>query len=279
MSLNLSELVRRSSEIRHHALLLISRRFGERGLSESAFRALAEAYCGVTFPEGEGDAFWEGVARHPDVVVVDRARNLLRLEEVAPIRRHVMYPPNLARRRLFFIDRCERLNPNAANSLLKVLEEPSAKSLFLFTARSSSEVLPTIASRCQRLPFCVDDDASRPAHELFDPEDWATLKVMLARFSSPLAFSSWWESGSLAVGRERMAKVAQVSAVLARKYDADILQDGVVAVIAEMFAKNPEIAVNVRYVMTDLQKWRDATPFNPSGELWLSRIFLRALGG
>lgn len=55
--------------------------------------------------------------------------------------------------RVCIVDTVDELNPNAANALLKILEEPPRQSLFLLVSHSPGRVLPTILSRCRRLPL------------------------------------------------------------------------------------------------------------------------------
>lgn len=53
--------------------------------------------------------------------------------------------------RVCIVDAVDELNPNAANALLKVLEEPPQQSLFLLVSHAPARVLPTILSRCRKL--------------------------------------------------------------------------------------------------------------------------------
>src|SRR5579864_3253562 len=55
--------------------------------------------------------------------------------------------------RVCIVDTVDELNPNAANALLKTLEEPPHQSLFLLVSHAPGRVLPTILSRCRRLPL------------------------------------------------------------------------------------------------------------------------------
>jgi DNA polymerase-3 subunit delta' len=55
--------------------------------------------------------------------------------------------------RVCIVDTVDELNPNAANALLKVLEEPPQRSLFLLVSHAPARVLPTIISRCRKLPL------------------------------------------------------------------------------------------------------------------------------
>ena len=53
--------------------------------------------------------------------------------------------------RVCIVDTVDELNPNAANALLKILEEPPQQSLFLLVSHAPARVLPTILSRCRKL--------------------------------------------------------------------------------------------------------------------------------
>src|SRR5712664_4048229 len=55
--------------------------------------------------------------------------------------------------RVCVVDTVDELNPNAANALLKILEEPPQQSLFLLLSHAPARVLPTIQSRCRKLPL------------------------------------------------------------------------------------------------------------------------------
>jgi DNA polymerase-3 subunit delta' len=62
--------------------------------------------------------------------------------------------------RVCIVDTVDELNPNAANALLKILEEPPKQSLFLLVSHAPARVLPTILSRCRRLalrPLATED--------------------------------------------------------------------------------------------------------------------------
>jgi DNA polymerase-3 subunit delta' len=62
--------------------------------------------------------------------------------------------------RVCIVDTVDELNPNAANALLKILEEPPQQSLFLLISHAPARVLPTIQSRCRKLrlrPLATED--------------------------------------------------------------------------------------------------------------------------
>jgi DNA polymerase-3 subunit delta' len=77
--------------------------------------------------------------------------------------------------RVCIVDTVDELNPNAANALLKILEEPPQQSLFLLVSHAPARVLATIQSRCRKLRLrpLTTDDVIRAAAEAaaIDPND------------------------------------------------------------------------------------------------------------
>lgn len=61
--------------------------------------------------------------------------------------------PQYGRSRIVIIEPADRMNANAANALLKTLEEPGRDALLLLVSARPAALLPTIRSRCQQLPF------------------------------------------------------------------------------------------------------------------------------
>jgi DNA polymerase-3 subunit delta' len=93
---------------------------------------------------------------HPDVVTLERegAAQIIPIENIRQqIVARVGLPPHEARVRVFLIDEAAALQPAAANSLLKTLEEPPARTMFVLGTTSPDLLLPTIRSRCQRVVF------------------------------------------------------------------------------------------------------------------------------
>ncbi|MBC8268274.1 MAG: DNA polymerase III subunit delta' [Rhodospirillaceae bacterium] len=61
--------------------------------------------------------------------------------------------------RVVIIDSADEMNRNAANAVLKVLEEPPAKAILLLVSHNSGRLLPTIRSRCRKLTLSTLDEA------------------------------------------------------------------------------------------------------------------------
>ncbi len=90
---------------------------------------------------------------HPDVhhLMPGGASETIRIDEVRQLLGRFALRPFSARMQVAIIVQAERFTEEAANSLLKVLEEPSARALFVLTTSNVSDCLPTIVSRCQLL--------------------------------------------------------------------------------------------------------------------------------
>ncbi|MDT7542665.1 MAG: polymerase subunit delta [Acidobacteriota bacterium] len=92
-------------------------------------------------------------SEHQDVGWARLERSFITVEQAREVERESNYRPREGRARVFIIGPAERMNDNAANALLKTLEEFAPTShLILVTSRPAS-LLPTIRSRCQTIRF------------------------------------------------------------------------------------------------------------------------------
>jgi len=98
---------------------------------------------------------------HADLLTVERAydprRRRLRSEIVVENTREIgaflRLTPAEGGWRVVIVDGADEMNRNAANALLKILEEPPRRALLLLVAHSPGRLLPTIRSRCRRFPL------------------------------------------------------------------------------------------------------------------------------
>lgn len=286
MTLSFEELLSNHARYTHHALLLVNPSFAEQGLQAPLFASLALTYCGIRFAHNPEDAspdaaeeFWAECARHPDVFIAVRERPTLRLEDMAKVRELVLYPPTVSRRRLVFIDRCERLGTSAANAFLKVLEEPPTSVLFVLTARRADQVLTTIASRCHKIPLALPkQSAQKRGIAALESADRAWLQAQFIGFerSQPQAIESTWDFYRGKLSFEKMRDLTERCEALGKNYEATQLQDALIELVRDALVKSPEEGlVTARFVQADLSRWKDAEAFHPSSQLWLLRILLR----
>lgn len=88
--------------------------------------------------------------QHPDFSVVQaEAGRALKVDQIRGLQRTLSLAPYEATYKIALLLRFEEANPNAANALLKTLEEPPPQVVLLLTASDAEALLPTIISRCE----------------------------------------------------------------------------------------------------------------------------------
>ena len=92
---------------------------------------------------------------HPDILVVAPAEQgkLIRIDAVRAVNDVMAQKAQQGGYRVVLLSGADAMTVGAANALLKTLEEPGEKTLFVLTSDLPSRVLPTILSRCQRWPI------------------------------------------------------------------------------------------------------------------------------
>jgi DNA polymerase-3 subunit delta' len=143
---------------------------------ELAARALAaRLLCGSIDRTADADACGGcqacrlmAAGNHPDFHLIHRGLHKVHpdrsvriskgLELVVDLIRHFLIEPaaskpSLGRQHVFVIRQAERMNDQAQNALLKTLEEPPGQTRLVLVTASAERLLPTIRSRCQRVPF------------------------------------------------------------------------------------------------------------------------------
>ncbi len=145
----------------HHGWILA----GKSGLGKMDFALLAarELVAQTDIPQPEGD--------HPDIIELtygakndkearaqadgkpfERARSI-RVDQMRQMQRRLNTRPTLGDRRVIIINPADDMERNAANALLKSLEEPPVGTFFILVAHRPSRLLPTIRSRCRIVRF------------------------------------------------------------------------------------------------------------------------------
>jgi DNA polymerase-3 subunit delta' len=226
-----------------HALLL----FGPRGIGKATlayrlaryvlavdeggkldmFGAPAAPETGLAVPPDSGVFRRIAASGHADLLTVERAydprRKRLRSEIVVDDAREIGAFLHLTSAeggwRVVIVDGADEMNRNAANSLLKILEEPPRRALLILVAHSAGRVLPTIRSRCRHIPL--------------SPLPVATVRSLLTNYCPSLddsAASAVAELAEGSIGRalELIASggvelFKTLNAMLARRGGLDVL--------------------------------------------------------
>ncbi len=164
-----------------HAYLLA----GPEGLAKTAFaRSLGAALvtpCGGCGACPDCERARNGL--HPDLHVLQREGDVYRVDQVQPVIADLSLKPFSSTHRVWVIPEVEHLNPQAANKLLKSIEEPPSYVVFILVTDRLERVLPTIVSRCQVVEFRPLSDTQVSAYLVERHGVDATAAEALARLS------------------------------------------------------------------------------------------------
>ncbi len=156
----------------HHAWLLC----GPEGIGKATFayraaRSLLGARSDLSrgpLGASPGDPVSQLISAqsHPDLLALERlteggkTKKSISVDQARDLPEFFSKSPSQAPYRVAIIDAADDLNPNAANALLKVLEEPPERGVLFLVTHAPGRLLPTIRSRCRRLTFSA---LSQPA--------------------------------------------------------------------------------------------------------------------
>lgn len=109
------------------------------------------------------------------------------------------------KRRMVLFHPAETMNPNAANSLLKSLEDPASGACFILVSDNEKGLLPTVRSRCIRLPVAIPETTAAVAwlrhQNVANAEDWLAFAG-----GAPLLAKDYSESDK----GERIAQLTKI---------------------------------------------------------------------
>ena len=187
---------------------------GPRGIGKASFAYLLAKAILTTPPDGEGGLFGPAATpplsrqldeahpalrriesgAHADMLTVEigwaddkmtKRRTEIVVDDVRAVGAFLSMTPAEGGWRVVVIDAVDEMNRNAANALLKSLEEPPKRTVLLLVCHNPGRLLPTIRSRCRRLGLAPLDDAEMDAglaHLL--PEETPERRIDLARMSA-----------------------------------------------------------------------------------------------
>ncbi|OPB31700.1 DNA polymerase III subunit delta' [Bartonella sp. AR 15-3] len=178
----------------HHALLFE----GERGIGKAtlAFHLawnILNSQKNKFLQPGQDSIIWRQIKQgsHPGIIHVSRRFNVktkkfkteITVDDIRDIKHFLTQTSRDGLWRIIIIDSADDMNRNAANALLKTLEEPPTKTLFIIISHSLGKLLPTIRSRCQKISLrpLHDNEMQKailhffPNQELINPQNIETI--------------------------------------------------------------------------------------------------------
>ncbi len=161
---------------------------------------------------------------HPDLARVTfeirddgRPRTELTVDQMRALGARLSLASQFGGWQIALIDPADAMNPNAANALLKTLEEPSTNTVIALVADDPSRLPPTIRSRCQKIDVPMPTRDQALAWLRSRGVDAAAAAATLdASMNNPGQAEAWLADGALAVREECATDLAALSAARAR---------------------------------------------------------------
>lgn len=142
---------------------------------------------------GPEDALFRRIAAasHTDLLTLspaydkkkDAEKSIISVDDARKVPEFLNLTPAEGDWRVVIVDAVDQLNPNAANALLKILEEPPAQAILLLVCHEPGAILPTIKSRCRKFvlaaPARADfDKALAAVAPTIDPSEYGALHAL-----------------------------------------------------------------------------------------------------
>jgi len=133
--------------------------------------------------------------KFPDVMNISAEGNAIKIEQIRFLKQAAYLRPMIGKKRVFIVSEAEKMTEEAANSFLKILEEPPNFAHIILVTHNPYLILPTIQSRCQVLNF---SPVSREEMEKIlmakgYEREQANLIPLLVRGNLEQALSLEWE--------------------------------------------------------------------------------------
>ncbi len=195
-------------------------------------RAVARALAAELLADGSDDAEGAGArvmsGAHPDLtwVVPSGAHEILVSDIDGPVISAASKTPFESRRRVFVIERVDELGDEAANRMLKTLEEPAAFVHLILLTDRLGEVLPTIRSRCQVVRFepPSEEDAATEIESLgVAPESAGALVALALQDADRARELASPEGQTLRAAAERYGRAAIAGSMASSRPWVDLL--------------------------------------------------------
>jgi DNA polymerase-3 subunit delta' len=191
--------------------------------------------------------------KHADVTPVGLdSKTEIGIDDIRELQRLANLPPYEGKCKVFIIDEAEYLSTEAANSLLKILEEPPQRVVWLLLAAEEQRLLPTIISRCQRLelrPVPSEQVQETLVNSYNVDADKAKLLTQLCHGRLGWALSALTNDDILEQRSQRIAKlVTLLTASLGQRF-------AYAQELASQFSQNRRAGAEIMEIWLDW--WRD----------------------
>ena len=159
----------------------------------------------------------------PDVMRIAAEKDILKIEQMRELKKAAYLKPMVGRKRVFIVDSAEKMSPNAANSILKILEEPPFFSHIILVTSYPFTIMPTIKSRCQVLNFSPvsQQDIQSCLLQREYTEEKAKILSLLVRGNLKQAINMEWDE----IRSQREEAWEAFDSLLRKKPSADYFKE------------------------------------------------------
>ena len=222
----------------------------------------------------------------PDVTLIKPVNQVIKTERIRELVAQFSQAGIESQRQVFIIEQAEKMHPNAANSLLKVIEEPQSEVYIFFLTSDEEKILPTIRSRTQIFHFKKQEE--KLIHQLEQAGLVKKKATLLVQFSQSRAEAeklvnqaSFWtlvdESERLltwlvAKKKESYLQVAKLAGLA----DDKEKQDQVLRIL-EVLCGQDLLQVRIRQILQDLLEARKMWQANVSFQNAMEYLVLKEI--
>lgn len=190
-----------------HAWLITGPPGSGRSNAARAFAAALQCRVGGC---GECNACTTALAgSHPDVTVVRTEQLSIGVDQVRELVRRAAMSPTLGRFQVLVVEDADRITERGADALLKSIEEPPARTVWLLCAPNSEDLVATVRSRCRRVELCTPSASA--ITELLQRRDG--IDEVTARFAARVAQGHIGRARALARSEDARQRRAEVLAL------------------------------------------------------------------
>lgn len=90
---------------------------------------------------------------HPDFYILNEAGETIKVDQIREITNKINEKPIVSEKKVYIINDSDKMTPDAANCLLKTLEEPPEYAVIILIVSNESLILSTVKSRCMKIKF------------------------------------------------------------------------------------------------------------------------------
>jgi DNA polymerase-3 subunit delta' len=182
------------------------------------FYNIASEILSLATPANDENTKISDIRFHPDLYVIDKETeeengNEIAIDDIRKLEEFVNLKSITTGHKIIIIDPADDLNLNAANALLKLLEEAPKNTYYFIVSHNIDKVLPTLKSRCNvvQLKDLSEDEALQVCKAIIvDLDEYKTRRLLEISGNSPGLVLKIWQNEGLKIYQELLAIIEQL---------------------------------------------------------------------